>query len=111
MSGNIYIRKSVLVNYQTLRNIAANKGISFPLFMKQTISQIAEDYKQIAEENIDTSTIADTIVVREVSEKTRNSLNAICKQLNCDLSTLLKIELKRAELKYPDRMKQKPLDY
>lgn len=96
-----------------LRNIAENKGIPFQLFLKQKLTEIANNYPEPMKKNFanKTDTKTEELNISGASEKTTMELTNICNSLGCEMSTFLKIELKKISEGYPDRFKNKPLDY
>ena len=105
MSNDIRIRGMLLQDYKELKNIAKNKDISFPLFLKQLLTTIADEC-----ENIETNKIeySDDIKVMGVSKKTHDAIIRKCHRLSVPVSTFLKIELNRLKCKYPNALKERP---
>jgi len=106
----IVIKRILIKNYKELHNISENKGIPFPLFMRQTLNQVVErfpEHLKIKNENEETK----NVVVSEISQKTFNELINICSNLNCSMSDLLKIETKKIADMQPANLKQEPLEY
>ncbi len=110
-NNGIRIRGILLKNYIELNNISGNMGIPFSLFMKQTLTKIADSYPVALKTKQTENEKQTEMIVRAVSEKTFNEIENICENLGCDLSPFLKIELKKISGSYPDKLKQKPLDY
>lgn len=110
--SSIRITRLLLKNYKELHHISENKGIEFSLFMKQTLTQIKDSYPaKLREDVICEEQVKPETNINGVSQQTQRELLNICAHIGCDLSNLLKIELKKISESYPERMKSKPLAY
>lgn len=97
-------------DYEKLYNIAANKGISFPVFIKQSLTKITAKYKveqKFLTEKQDTEKHK-FFQIRSVSPATFETLIKICDNLKCDMSPFLKIELNKLISEYPKELTEKP---
>lgn len=110
-NNGVRVRGILLKNYIELNNISGNIGIAFSLFMKQTLTKIVDSYPIELKVKQTEQQKQTEIIVRAVSEKTLQEIENICDNLGCELSPFLKIELKKISGGYPDKFKQKPLDY
>lgn len=94
-------------DYEKLYNIAANKGVSFPLFMKQTLTRIAEKYKYLSDDYTRKETHK-FFQIRSVNESTFSKIVKACDSLKCDVAPFLKVELHKIISEYPQELTQKP---
>ncbi len=110
--NTIRVRRIVLKNYKELHAISDNVGEGFSTFMRKSLTKVADsfpaEYKKEPEMNQE---IKEYFTIFGVSKKTERELLYICENIGCDLSDLLKIELKKLAESYPARMKKPPLDY
>lgn len=108
---DIFIKKILLKNYKELHNISENKGVSFQLFMRKTLTQIVDSYPEELKKQSTELEVQDLVRLYSVSPKTYTDLHNISKNINCSVSDLLKIELKKIADYYPQNFRNPPLDY
>ena len=95
-------------DYEKLYNIAANKGISFPLFMKQSLTRIADKYRD-KDNEVTFTEKCKYLQIRAVNKCTFETLTKVCQKLHCGISPFLKIELHKLIEEYPKDMTVKPV--
>ncbi len=110
-NSKIAIRRMLLHNFIELHNIAENKGIPFSLYIKKTLTKIADSFPDELKKKAENTETKSHIWIDAISEKTLFELKNICDNTGVDLGALLKIELKKIAEATPAIDKRTPLPY
>jgi hypothetical protein len=95
--------------HEKLTNIAKNKGITLNDFLKPHLREVTQKYAALINE--EDKKKKKEIRLRGVNDTIDWQLNNVSDNLSVNLTELLKIEFYLLAARYPEHMKQKPMEY